>query len=287
MPDALWPFLAAAAVSFVLCPLAAKLATRLGIVSAPVHDRWHRAPMPLLGGVAIAVGTLAAVALVAVWDRPVLVMVMAGVLALVLGLVDDKVKLGATAKLVGSLAIGAAVAYLLSTLSHAALPATTVLIAILWFAGIVHAFNLLDNMDGLAGGVAAIVAASTAFVLLESGYPSAVAPLAALGGALCGFLAWNSAPAQNLHGGRRKPLHRRDPRHRLPRSVAGIAGAACRLGRWRFSSCSSSPSAKWRSSRRCAGWPGAILHEVASTIPRTGSSRWGSPNDGPCCCFMW
>jgi UDP-GlcNAc:undecaprenyl-phosphate GlcNAc-1-phosphate transferase len=183
----------------VLSPLVARLAVRLRIVSHPVHDRWHRAPTPLLGGVAIAAGTLAAVGLTAVWVPPVPAMVAAGTLAFALGLIDDRVQLGATAKLVGSLAIGGAVAYLFSGPGEAP-GAPAILVAVLWFAGIVHAFNLLDNMDGLATGVAAIVAGATGIILIELGHAAAAVPLAALAGALAGFLPWNSYPARMFMG---------------------------------------------------------------------------------------
>jgi UDP-GlcNAc:undecaprenyl-phosphate GlcNAc-1-phosphate transferase len=127
-------------------------------------------------------------------------MIVAGSLAFVLGVIDDKVRLGATAKLVGSLAIGATVAYLFSASADSAPPAPMVLLAVLWFAGIVHSFNLLDNMDGLAAGVAAIVAAATAFVLFRTGHGDAIEPLVALAGALVGFLPWNSHPARIFMG---------------------------------------------------------------------------------------
>ena len=199
MRNALWPFLSAGAISFALAPLVARLALRLRIVSHPVHDRWHRAPTPLLGGVAIAAGTLSAVGLAGIWAPPVPGMIAAGTLAFVLGLIDDRIQLGPTAKLVGSLAIGGAVAYLFNG-PNASPGAPTVLLAVLWFAGIVHAFNLLDNMDGLATGVAAIVAVATGIILTELGQPAAAVPLAALAGALAGFLPWNSYPARMFMG---------------------------------------------------------------------------------------
>ena len=107
----LFVFLAAGVFSYALCPLVSRLALRLGIVSQPVQDRWHREPTPLLGGLAIGIGTLAAAGLLSTWDRSIWVLVGAGAAALVLGLLDDRVALGATAKLVGSLAIGAGVVY--------------------------------------------------------------------------------------------------------------------------------------------------------------------------------
>jgi UDP-GlcNAc:undecaprenyl-phosphate GlcNAc-1-phosphate transferase len=166
----------------------------------PATDRWHRKPTPLLGGVSIAGGTIAAVVAFASWDRSVSLMVGAGLAALVLGLVDDRVSLGPTAKLVGSLAIGAAVVYVCSSAAGVAASPAAILLAVVWFAGVVHAFNLLDNMDGLAAGVGAISAVTTALVLVDADHGGAVAVLAALAGALTGFLPWNSHPARMFMG---------------------------------------------------------------------------------------
>src|SRR5688500_12278780 len=140
-------------MSFALCPIVAKLAAKVGIVSVPAKDRWQRPPTPLLGGIAIAAGTVTTLALLGVEDRTVWVMIAAASLALVLGVFDDWMPLGATAKLVGSLAVGGAVVSLFSATADSTPPATTILLAIVWFAGVVHSFNLLDNMDGLAAGV--------------------------------------------------------------------------------------------------------------------------------------
>jgi UDP-GlcNAc:undecaprenyl-phosphate GlcNAc-1-phosphate transferase len=200
VPNAFWPFFSALIFSLALCPLVAKLATRSGIVSVPAKDRWQRPPTPLLGGLAIAAGTVFAVALFGDWDRTVWVMIGASSLALILGVVDDWMPLGATAKLVGSLAIGGVVISLFSTGAGFTPPATTILLAIVWFAGVVHSFNLLDNMDGLAAGVGAIIAAAAALVLSESGHGVAVVVLVSLAGALAGFLPWNSYPARMFMG---------------------------------------------------------------------------------------
>jgi len=192
----LWILLVAGALSAVLCPLVGIWARRLGIVSQPVKDRWHREPTPLLGGLAIAMATIAAVGAFTPWDRDLLLIVGAGTAAHILGLIDDRVALGATAKLVGSLAIGAAVVYGLA--GTEAPSAWAILLAVFWFAGIAHAFNLLDNMDGLAAGVGAIVAVAVAFALPSGASLTSI--LIALAGALLGFLGWNSYPARIFMG---------------------------------------------------------------------------------------
>src|SRR5438552_958256 len=146
-------------------------ATRLGLVSLPSEDRWHRAPTPLLGGVAIAAGTIVAGFAFGDNARSQVVLAAASIAMLFLGLIDDKVTLGPTAKLVGSLVVGAAAVYFLSQSAPFAPRAPVVVLAVVWFAVVVHAVNLLDNMDGLAAGVGAIAAFATAVVLTEWGAP--------------------------------------------------------------------------------------------------------------------
>ena len=70
----------------------------------------------------------------------------------------------------------------------------------MWFAGVCHALNLLDNMDGLAAGVALIATLFLAFLLGKSLGPGLVLLLTALAGALVGFLYWNRPPARLFMG---------------------------------------------------------------------------------------
>jgi UDP-GlcNAc:undecaprenyl-phosphate GlcNAc-1-phosphate transferase len=203
VPDALLAALAAltaALISFSLCPLVGRCAERLGVVSIPSKDRWRRHPTPLLGGMAIAAGTVFATLVFRVgeWNEVVLLGPALGVL--VLGLVDDKITLGPTAKLVGSLAAGAGLVYLLGQSATRFPPPPLVVLAVVWFAAVVHAVNLLDNIDGLAAGVGAITACGTALVLLQVGAPGPAALLLALAGALLGFLPWNMHPARLFMG---------------------------------------------------------------------------------------
>ena len=141
---------------------------------------------------------------------------------------DDRLQLSPLAKLVASLAIGAFLVFVMAGAEPAgSMPLSSTLIATVWFAGICHALNLLDNMDGLAAGVALIATLFLAFLLGERARagPRAAAR-SALAGALVGFLFWNRPPARLFMGDSREPVHRR--RARRPRrscrcSTRGIA----------------------------------------------------------------
>ena len=159
----------AAAISFALCPLVARLAAVSGAVSLPVSDRWHRRPTPLLGGVAIAAGTVIGAWAFAGQDSSTAILLGTAAGGLILGLIDDKFTLSPTAKLVGTLVLGAGLVYLLNQFATRPLPAPLVVLTVVWFASIVHAVNILDNLDGLAGGVCGITALGTGFILLQAG----------------------------------------------------------------------------------------------------------------------
>jgi UDP-GlcNAc:undecaprenyl-phosphate GlcNAc-1-phosphate transferase len=117
-----------------------------------------------------------------------------------IGLVDDIKQLKPYAKLTGQLLVAA-----LTVASGAILPWTpwaipNEAITIFWIIGIANAINLLDNMDGLAAGVACIAAIfQSVFFLLQQMYPQASVCLA-LAGSLAGFLVFNFNPASIFMG---------------------------------------------------------------------------------------
>ena len=124
-----------------------------------------------MGGVAIAVATVFGFALIVQRANPVdlpstwLAIPLAGTAMFVVGVLDDRLQLTPLAKLVSSLIIGAFLVFSLARRLDNALPLTHTLVATIWFAGVCHAFNLLDNMDGLAAGVAVVAAGFLAWLL--------------------------------------------------------------------------------------------------------------------------
>ena len=158
-------FAIAAAVSVAGGALVRRHAPASGAVVPPRPDRWHTSPTPTMGGIAIMAATIAGfLALVA---RPDLIgppadwapVPLAALAMFVVGVLDDRLQLSPIAKLVSSLAIGAFLVFALAGAEpDGALPSLFTLVAIVWFGGICHAMNLLDNMDGLAAGVGLIAA---------------------------------------------------------------------------------------------------------------------------------
>jgi UDP-GlcNAc:undecaprenyl-phosphate GlcNAc-1-phosphate transferase len=200
-------FIVAASVAVALGAVVRRVAPRIGAVVPPRADRWHREPTPTMGGVAIAGATAVGFAAAAIpaglppspaaW-LPVLI----GALAMfVTGIWDDRLQLSPLAKLVASLAIGAFLVFALAGGEpEGSLPSGYTLVGTIWFAGVCHAFNLLDNMDGLLGGVALIAAAFLAYLLGDSLGGPLVLALVSLCGALLGFLYWNRPRARLFMG---------------------------------------------------------------------------------------
>ena len=140
-----------------------RLAPAIGAVVPPRPDRWHSAPTPTMGGVAIAAAHDRRVR-GASWRGRMLIgapaawlpVLLAALAMFVVGVLDDRLQLSPLAKLVASLAIGAFLVFALAGAEpDGALPSLYTLIGTVWFAGVCHALNLLDNMDGLAAGVGA------------------------------------------------------------------------------------------------------------------------------------
>src|SRR5947209_3735115 len=155
-PANLIPPLVSFALAATLTPIVRVVARRLGFVAEPKTDRWHKKPTAMMGGVAMWMAVIATyLALVPHTGQGWVVVGSASFLFLV-GLVDDWLHIKPYQKLIGQV-IGAAIVvnYGLVLPWTRSLPANMV-ITIFWLIGVTNAVNLLDNMDGLATGIAAI-----------------------------------------------------------------------------------------------------------------------------------
>ena len=199
LPDFLLPFTAAALAVAVLTPVAKRIALKAEVVASPKADRWHDRPIPLFGGVAVYAAVILAGAVLGVLDGPVLTVVAAGSAMFAVGLVDDIVALKPNTKLTAQIGVACGVLVMGLVLEWTRSPLLNALLTILWIAGVTNAFNLLDNMDGLCSGIAAI--AGLAFVLsIGSAEPELMPFAALLAGAGTGFLVFNFKPASIFLG---------------------------------------------------------------------------------------
>jgi UDP-GlcNAc:undecaprenyl-phosphate/decaprenyl-phosphate GlcNAc-1-phosphate transferase len=183
-------------------PLAQRLALRAGFLDQPNARKIHTSPIPRLGGVAMYGAFVIGLILFA--DRfyiPQMIGIVVGATWVsFLGLWDDRVGLHAGLKLIGQ--IGGTLILVLTGLSVELVPNPLVNLAItaLWVVGITNAMNLLDNMDGLSGGIAAIAATFFLLIAALNGQYLVGSLSAALLGAAIGFLIYNFNPAQIFMG---------------------------------------------------------------------------------------
>ena len=199
-PIDLLPVVLSFAGTLVLTPVVRALARRRGVVARPKSDRWHKKPTALLGGGAIFT-VVAAVNLALVPLTPQARVVLgASAFLFLVGLIDDFFNLKPYQKLSGQIMGAAAVVWCGLTLPWTGSPPVNMAITLFWLIGITNAVNLLDNMDGLAAGIAAIASTFLALTFLGNAQAAEALMLAVFGAGLLGFLVYNSNPASIFMG---------------------------------------------------------------------------------------
>src|SRR5262245_33227706 len=197
------PFALALALSLVFVPLCRSIAVRFKYVAAPREDRWHKRPVALFGGVAIAATLFSCAAGFGVLTALPLLSIT-GALMFVVGFVDDLITLKPATKLIAQIALASSLLFFDYRLNWLDSMTLDLLLSLVWIVGLTNAFNLIDNMDGLCGGVALIVGLSLLVDLLPGAAgTNALADaryLAILLGATGGFLVYNLHPASIFMG---------------------------------------------------------------------------------------
>lgn len=190
----------AALATYLLTPLAIKVALRTGFVDRPAGYKGHKQATPYLGGCAITIGVLAGAAVGGIPSRYAL-LVACVALVWVLGTVDDKVSLPIIVRVGAEVGIGIALSAsgLGWTVFHQSIADGA--LSVFWVLGVMNAFNLMDNMDGASATVAAVSSMGAGTLALMAGRPG-LAPLCfATAGACAGFLPRNLAnPARIFMG---------------------------------------------------------------------------------------
>ncbi len=200
MPELWLPFAAAFLLSVALTYVVRPVAHLTGAVATPKEDRWHRGTIPMLGGVAVA-GAFLLASLLRPSASPGALTLMAGATALAgVGLFDDLRPLRAHVKFLLQVVVTTAVVASGVQLSVTGVPPVDQMLTIVWLVGVTNAFNLLDNMDGLAAGIGLIAAAFRGYFFLVDANPEGAWIAASLCGALSGFLLFNFQPASIFMG---------------------------------------------------------------------------------------
>ena len=209
----------ALALSLVLTPVCMKLGLRLGITDKPTANagtradtqrrRVNRSVTPRTGGIAIA---MAFVVSVFFFDRLTLQLkgiLLGGGIVFIGMLLDDMFDIPAVLKLlIQSVAAIVVIAFgvrvtAFTNFLHGGffqLGVGGIILTYFWIVGITNALNLIDGLDGLAGGVAALILLAMFFFAALKGMTTMAAVLVALLGGVLGFLVFNYNPAKVFLG---------------------------------------------------------------------------------------
>jgi len=209
------------AVAYFVTPVVRRAAIRLGVVDVPDDRKVHHEPTPLLGGVALFIAVIAGIAVAAALPEfrdlfressELVAVLVAGIVLIVLGVIDDTRGMHAPTKLAGQMLAagilvlgGVQLVYFwvpgLGILSLSTDLST--LLTIIWTIALINAVNLVDGLDGLAVGVTTIAAAAFfVYAHRTAGGEATTAELltAILVGAGVGFLRHNFHPARIFMG---------------------------------------------------------------------------------------
>jgi UDP-GlcNAc:undecaprenyl-phosphate GlcNAc-1-phosphate transferase len=206
------PFLLALALNLVLIPVVRRVSFKLGRVAQPREDRWHSQPTPTLGGVGMflsfAIGLLVCQFFFPAGQWARWSFLSGSLLMFALGLYDEFRPMSPAAKLVGQIlaatlvvSLGYSSTFFSPRLQNnllAQLP--NILFTFVWLIGITNAINLLDNMDGLAGGISLITASILGYFFWRAGNLPLLWVSLALMGSILGFLVFNFPPARIFMG---------------------------------------------------------------------------------------
>ncbi len=193
-------FCLALLLSVVLTPLVKVFAVKTGNVVQPRHDRWHKKPTPLLGGIAIFISFSVSYILALGIDRKTAPVLIGGLLIFLLGLADDLKRLNPQVKLIGQITVAAILISLDVVAKIIPYPVIAIPLTFLWIVGLTNSFNLLDNMDGLSAGTAAICSLALCAFSFTSGDTAGALCSLILAGACAGFLFYNFSPARIFMG---------------------------------------------------------------------------------------
>ena len=199
-PRTLLAVAASFCLALILTPLVRMIARRAGFVAVPKTDRWHKKPTAMLGGVAIWLSVVITSLVFSLHITYGKVILLASTFLFIVGLVDDVLHAKPYQKLIGQILGAAFVVYYGLTLPWTGSVFVNMALAIFWLIGITNAINLLDNMDGLASGIAVIAAGFLSLSFVNSGQFAEALILLIFAGALLGFLVYNSNPASIFMG---------------------------------------------------------------------------------------
>jgi len=197
-------------ITIALTPLFSTLAFRFQLVDLPGERKVHLVPVPRIGGIAMALGAFVPLALWHPADQLVRGYLAGAAVLVLFGAVDDFCDLSPRIKFLGQVIAALCAIFLggvrISSLGMLApesylLPeAAAVALTLLTIVGVTNAINLSDGLDGLAGGICLLIFAGIGYLSYLVGDATVGLICLSLGGALFGFLRFNTHPASIFMG---------------------------------------------------------------------------------------
>ncbi|MFO8128951.1 MAG: MraY family glycosyltransferase [Bacteroidales bacterium] len=197
-------------ITYVLIPPIIRISKKHNFVDIPGQRKAHKVPVPTLGGAGIFMGFFIASL---PWTIPginaqILFITASLLILFFLGIIDDLKELSASRKLLFQIITAFLIAFsgiriesLSGFLGIYEIPVVAqYILTIILIAGVTNAFNLIDGIDGLAGGIALINAVFMGVILTLSGYYIFGMIAFALAGSLIAFLRYNFYPAKIFMG---------------------------------------------------------------------------------------
>jgi UDP-GlcNAc:undecaprenyl-phosphate GlcNAc-1-phosphate transferase len=185
-----------AGITAALTPGARRIAHRFGLVDRPGGQsyKWHHTPTAYLGGLVIALAVLVVGTFGTRGHSPAdraTVILLGGLVCALVGAWDDWRSLGVGPKLLPTLVGGAAVWTAGVRVGLSGNAVVDLVLTMAWIVVVTHAVNVIDNMDGVAVGLAAISATGVFAIAMTSGQTRVAVMAAAVAGASLGFVPFN------------------------------------------------------------------------------------------------
>lgn len=194
------PIIFAFVLSISLTYVVRELARRIGFVAKPKADRWHQRPTAMLGGVSVFVTVAVCYIFFVPHVQQGWIILAASTFLFLVGLIDDRFHIKPYQKLIGQVIGATLIVFCGMTLPWTNSTTINMVITIFWLVGITNAINLLDNMDGLAAGIALIASSILAYNFAVNYQYIELLFISIFIAALCGFLIFNFNPASIFMG---------------------------------------------------------------------------------------
>ena len=201
--------LASLVVALLVTPQVIKLAFYWGALDEPDQRKVHQKIMPRLGGLAVYISFVVGILLMQDLTPPIIGLLTGATMIVLLGIVDDIKGISPRVKLLGQvlaafsvLPFGISVNFITNPINGDILHLGywSIPVTVFWLVAVTNAVNLIDGLDGLAGGTSFIASVTLAVVSWTQGQMQIVMMALILAASLLGFLRYNFNPAKIFLG---------------------------------------------------------------------------------------